>query len=944
MMLAHGLVPPRRNYEGLIRMFLGESLRAEEGEAGTGEEAEGKEKSRAVESGAGAAGEAPAGIGAKGSKEAKKGKEPKEGKGEEEARVFKGFKELKKAAKAATEVEKAWEVYRQMKQFAELVPSRGIQEELWGVLTQRCSQGRHIVKAEELLRDMEEREADERTRGVEGEEEGEGGGEGRGSVSASDRGRRAGGESDNGDVAQSRVRAARYSLLLRHASMAGDVARTDNLLSRMRAAGIQPSAAALEAPVVACALAGKKRRDVEGGRVRGVVGGMSGGAGGVRGGVRQSNLAERAERGVEELESEGFRPGQVVLAALMEAYNLAGQHEKVLPVWPRVLEAGGKVSRRVKGAADRDGEGEGEMEGGGEGGEDKEGDGQWKDQRVMVRAYNAYVEGLAGVGEMERAEEVVGEMVKRGVVGRQLGEAYLSLLRGYVQEGGGGGGGEEGWGEVGAEVGRKALEAVGGCFRAMIQARWEPNQEAWNLYVRALIQAGERDAALKVYRAMQSEAERVTVVGSGLEGGLAVRSGPNQETFNMMIGTFGAAGDLDTVRSIYTDLRGGVALAPAAAATAATTAGATTADTGESALTDWEEQQAREAGEVEEVSDIEESVVTSLPAKLKARLFGPARRAAELAVGKRQLQADETAGLKLTQEQRQLLSGVILAGADVSSDDGAMTAGVRFAVEAGDERKERVLEHLYEMFGEWAAGPIVEEEEKEGEWLAGDDPSGAERASSSSSSTEARTMRVLTFSTVPHPSLCFYLHQYRPEKQGGRAAVPRLVHKWLTPRALAYWYMYAGQRGQPSQRSQRGSSSSSSSDVGRTAAEGSIILDAGMYEAKEVALIVKALKARTIDCAQSKRGKGSKGQRAVRFSGPSAQFLWKFMEPFVLEEMKEELNPVIRGSREVVGEERFVGGAKGSPNEEARESEEDRREGWVNLARASKWVEFSSFV
>ncbi|GJP39251.1 hypothetical protein CLOM_g23641 [Closterium sp. NIES-68] len=31
-----------------------------------------------------------------------------------------------------------------MKQFAELVPSRGIQEELWGVLTQRCSQGRHI--------------------------------------------------------------------------------------------------------------------------------------------------------------------------------------------------------------------------------------------------------------------------------------------------------------------------------------------------------------------------------------------------------------------------------------------------------------------------------------------------------------------------------------------------------------------------------------------------------------------------------------------------------------------------------------------------------------------------------------------------------------------------------------------------------------------------------
>ncbi|CAI5525742.1 unnamed protein product [Closterium sp. Naga37s-1] len=1036
MMLTHGLVPPRRNYEGLIRMFLRERRRLQEGKgpSGEGEEEDGtggREGSRAVESG-GEAGRGPGG--------------------------FTGFKEMKQAEKAAAEVERGWEVYRQMKQFAELTPSRAVQEEIWaaltggGSVTLRGSSGRHLVKAEELLRDMEAGE------GMgDGEGGGEGGGEGEGE-----------GEGEGGEVGEkekegvrlridSRARAARYALLLRHAGLAGDVARTENLLSRMRAAGIPPNSAALEAPVVACALAGKRRKDWEGGGVGGGKGGeeMKGGGGG----ERLLSLAERAERGIEELESEGFLPGQVVLAALMETYNHSGQHEKVLQVWPRVVESGSKFSKRVKidtGMAEGGGEegegGEEEGEGGEEEGEGGEGElegGEGKSEgggdgacdivaggkAVMVRAYNAYVEGLVGAGEMGRAEEVVGEMAAEGIPGVHLREAYLSLLRGYVRMGGRGGGeggvvegieqgggmGEGGEGEwsggEGREEARKSLEAVGGCFRAMVQARCEPNQEAWNLYIRALIQAGKVEEALKVYGAMHSgeeatkkrkgkikcggrkkgkgvavgagtteggsegtgEAGRVTVIGSGLDGGLAVRFGPNQETYNMVIAAAGAAGDVDTVRSVYTDLRGGAPLAARAPAAAA--AAFEVGDTEEEG-----EEEGNEEGEAVG------AMVRSAPAKLKARLLGPARQAALRAVGRRRLLADESAGLKLSQEQRQILSGLILAGADVASDDGAATAAVRFAVAAGEERRERVIEHLYEVFGEWAAGPIVEEEvsldgdgdesgevrgrvggraageegeegeeggNREGEEEGNKDGEGEEGdwkdqavgtmgslgSTGRSGSTTGRTQRVLTFSTVPHPSLVFYLHQYRPEKQDGRAVVPRLVHKWLTPRALAYWYMYAGQRGQPSQRGTRGQP------------EGSIILDAGMYQAKEVALIVKALKARTIDCAQSKRGKGSKGQRAVRFSGPSAQFLWKFMEPFVLEEVKVELSPVVGGRSGggrrgggrvglgkftvgeggvVVGEEKFVGGAKGVAKEEARESEEDRREGWVSLTRAVK--------
>ncbi|CAI7859930.1 unnamed protein product, partial [Closterium sp. NIES-53] len=113
MMLTHGLVPPRRNYEGLIRMFLRERRRLQEGKgpSGEGEEEDvtgGREGIRAVESG-GEAGRGPGG--------------------------FTGFKEMKQAEKAAAEVERGWEVYRQMKQFAELTPSRAVQEEIWAALT-----------------------------------------------------------------------------------------------------------------------------------------------------------------------------------------------------------------------------------------------------------------------------------------------------------------------------------------------------------------------------------------------------------------------------------------------------------------------------------------------------------------------------------------------------------------------------------------------------------------------------------------------------------------------------------------------------------------------------------------------------------------------------------------------------------------------------------------
>ena len=135
---------------------------------------------------------------------------------------------------------------------------------------------------------------------------------------------------------------------------------------------------------------------------------------------------------------------------------------------------------------------------------------------------------------------------------------------------------------------------------------------------------------------------------------------------------------------------------------------------------------------------------------------------------------------------------------------------------------------------------------------------------------------------MSHASLRFYAHQYCP---AGTPVIPRLIHRWLTPPTLAHWYMHAGRR---------------------CPGTGGIILAASGYSAKEIELVVRALRARTMDCARVKgrkgaregEGEGGGGGRgrgdSIRFVGPSAVFVWKTMQPFVLPEMRAELEPRVR--------------------------------------------------
>uniref|UniRef100_A0A7I4B7M8 Pentacotripeptide-repeat region of PRORP domain-containing protein n=1 Tax=Physcomitrium patens TaxID=3218 RepID=A0A7I4B7M8_PHYPA len=129
------------------------------------------------------------------------------------------------------------------------------------------------------------------------------------------------------------------------------------------------------------------------------------------------------------------------------------------------------------------------------------------------------------------------------------------------------------------------------------------------------------------------------------------------------------------------------------------------------------------------------------------------------------------------------------------------------------------------------------------------------------------------FSTVSHVSLQFYAQQYRPE---GQPVIPRLIHRWLNPLSLAYWYMYGGEKCKET----RG-----------------IILNACQYTSMELTLVVKSLKAGTVDCFVRKRRSGN----VLCFTGESAARIWKLMEPHILDEVKDLLRPDISSSMDDTG-------------------------------------------
>jgi hypothetical protein len=116
--------------------------------------------------------------------------------------------------------------------------------------------------------------------------------------------------------------------------------------------------------------------------------------------------------------------------------------------------------------------------------------------------------------------------------------------------------------------------------------------------------------------------------------------------------------------------------------------------------------------------------------------------------------------LKLTDEQREILVGVILGDAHLETQTKGKTYRIKF--EYGIKNKS-YANHLYEIFKQWVLTPPQLKQDE--------------------------THNNIWFQTVSSGAFRFYAHQFY---DGKRKCVPKLIHRYLTNRAIAYWYMDDG--------------------------------------------------------------------------------------------------------------------------------------------------------
>lgn len=113
--------------------------------------------------------------------------------------------------------------------------------------------------------------------------------------------------------------------------------------------------------------------------------------------------------------------------------------------------------------------------------------------------------------------------------------------------------------------------------------------------------------------------------------------------------------------------------------------------------------------------------------------------------------------LKLTRTQREVLVGLLLGDGHLETQNGGRT--YRLKIEQS-EQHQAYVQHLYELFQAWVLTPP--QSKKDGKrW----------------------------FQTVSHGAFRFYAQQFYRE---GRKVVPKLIHRLLKPRGLAYWFMDDG--------------------------------------------------------------------------------------------------------------------------------------------------------
>lgn len=202
--------------------------------------------------------------------------------------------------------------------------------------------------------------------------------------------------------------------------------------------------------------------------------------------------------------------------------------------------------------------------------------------------------------------------------------------------------------------------------------------------------------------------------------------------------------------------------------------------------------------------------------------------------------------LRLNAEQREILFGILLGDAHLETFNHGRT--YRLKVEQS-KRHAAYVAHLFDRFRPWVATP----------------PKSKIRATLGRAASESHF-----FQTVSHAAFRFYAHQFY---QTGKKCVPKLVHKWLTPRALAFWFMDDG-------------SMKSSQSKG-------VLFNTQAFDKSDVERLANAMQTNFgLQCTLRRQSEGWQ----IYVSGDSFETLVELIEPFVIDEMRYKM-PLARRTR-----------------------------------------------
>ncbi|GIV17555.1 MAG: hypothetical protein KatS3mg022_2990 [Armatimonadota bacterium] len=187
--------------------------------------------------------------------------------------------------------------------------------------------------------------------------------------------------------------------------------------------------------------------------------------------------------------------------------------------------------------------------------------------------------------------------------------------------------------------------------------------------------------------------------------------------------------------------------------------------------------------------------------------------------------------LKLDRTQREVLVGLLLGDGHLETQNEGRT--YRLKVEQSEQHQPYV-QHLYELFQAWVLTPP--QPKKEGKWW---------------------------FQTISHGAFRFYAQQFYRE---GRKAVPKIIHRLLKPRGLAYWFMDDGSI--------------------KDAHSRAVVLNTQSFSREDVARLAQVLSEKFALEAYLRRQR--EGYQIV-IAGKSLQRFLDLIEPYLIPEMRYKL-------------------------------------------------------